>query len=119
LWTALNGASGWSNDDLFAQYPAYSEWAEASAFAHSLAIARNSGKYPSRLEGKIDTDTVMYRARFAPLTGAMPQIGFGMDCVDYRQRQEAADNQQQALVSLQSYRDPDGTRRYQAVWSTP
>jgi hypothetical protein len=120
LWTALDGANDWSDDDLFTQYPAFSEWTTASAFQAVLADAQDRGKYPSRVEGKLDAGDVTYRARFAPvLTSDMPEVGLGLDCVEYVQRQTRADREHQALVSLQSYRDPDGTRRYQAVWNTP
>jgi N-acyl-D-amino-acid deacylase len=120
LWTALSGAGSFGTTDLFTQYPDYSAWTPASTFSGQLSTALASGMYPSRLEGEWSGSAASYRARFASAPpGRTPDVVYDADCVDYTARDAAALAAGSARVSIQSYDDGSGVRRYQAVWMAP
>jgi CubicO group peptidase (beta-lactamase class C family) len=114
---AAGGETGdWLADDLFDQYTTYTpwmNWADYQAYFDSQAPL---GRYPSRVEGRSQTGTPMYRAIYAPFKGSSFETHHNMDCLTYQQRTAALAALGYQLASLQSFVGDDGLRRYQATW---
>jgi len=118
--TAAFGAAGtWTSEDYFDQFASFSDWQSSSAFAAQSLTAQASGKYPARVEGRLNGGSLEFRGEFVPLhTLTQVQSSAGLDCVSYRAL--AAQYQQAGLglVSLQTFVDTEDATRYQATWKS-
>jgi CubicO group peptidase (beta-lactamase class C family) len=119
-WDPILAATDWGSRDLFDQYPPWTDWTAQPDFRKALEQAQASGSYPTRLEARAGPSGAELRARFAPLpAGAKADVGMVLNCLDFGTRASRATAMGQALVSVQSYVDAGGVRRFQAVWATP
>ena len=120
-WDPIGSVTQWGSRDLFDQFPAFTAWMPQSAFDSALAAADGAGNHATRVEARLESNgAVSFRARFAPLpTGMTQENATLLDCPAYTARDRAALAAGRARVSVQSFVDGTGVRRFQAVWATP
>jgi N-acyl-D-amino-acid deacylase len=119
LWQVILGGHSWGTGNLFDQYGAYSGWLNDSDFKNYVSVQKNSGMYPSHVEGQSQTGTPLYRASFVPFATTQGAAWFtvnGMDCITYKQQAPYLAAEGYHPVSLQSFVGSDGLRRYQGTW---
>jgi N-acyl-D-amino-acid deacylase len=119
LSTAFNATGTWSSEDYFDQFGAFSDWHSPSAFAADGLAAQAAGKYPTRVEGRLNGGSPEFRGEFVPLHSlTQVQSSAGLDCVSYRALADQYKKSGLGLVSLQTFVDAAGAMRYQATWKS-
>jgi N-acyl-D-amino-acid deacylase len=120
LWTAFNGAGSWIAGDAFDQYGAFTAWLSAMDYGAAVGEQHVAGRWPSRIEGRLTGGAWQFRAEFVPEhAGVDDASAVGLDCVAFRAAQAQRTQAGYLLVSLQSFVDENGLRRFQAAWSQP
>ena len=118
-WDPVHKQNGFSSEDWFNQFPAegFSPWMDARSFNAEIGRRRAQGQYAMRLEGR-STAGVENRAEWAPLPPTKSvDYTVDMDCVAYRGKDAAARAQGLRAVSVQSFVDGSGRKRFQASWA--
>src|SRR5579884_3158431 len=111
-----NAGIAWGNTNYFDQYGAYTPWMSASDYQNYFNN-RPSGTYPSRVEGRNEMGTPMFRAVFAPFHGTAWQSAHDMDCNTGSSTATNLALQGYQLVSMNSFVGADGLRKYQGTWA--
>jgi CubicO group peptidase (beta-lactamase class C family) len=118
LWKALDGAGDLGDADLFDQYAApWSDWQSSADYQALFDAATKGGSWPVHVEGRSQGGAATFRARFAPFHGAAFAAHHDLDCATHVAL--AAEHAQggYALVSLSSFVDAGGRRRFQSAWA--
>lgn len=123
LWTALSNAlsaGGFGGADDFDQVGDPSTWMSDVAYAAYAATADQAGRYPSRVEGRENGGVREYRGAFVTRhPAAQTSAAVGLDCVDFVAEDAAAQGAGQRMVTVHTFVDGAGVRRFQASWATP
>ncbi len=122
LWTAFNGVQSWIADDRFDQYGAFTDWVDAMDYGAAVGEQQVAGRWPSRVEGRLSSGggAWQFRAEFVPEhAGVDNASAVGLDCLAFRAADAQHAQEGKMLVSLQSFVDENGARRFQASWSQP
>jgi N-acyl-D-amino-acid deacylase len=116
MWRAFGGTTKWLDEDLFEQFGPLTAWMPIADLRTRMDAAAQASQYASRIDGRLKDGVKEYRARFSPLSGHPVAALYGADCVNYRKAALGYTTSGYDPVSLQSFIDGQGVRRYQASW---
>lgn len=126
-WHALGAVQamptpfGPATTDFYASFDgAYSEWQSFTDFNTTFyKNALQNNMFPLRIEGAVQNGQFVYRTRY----GTFPQSPYrliaayvGLDCTQFQALNVTLVQRGFQLVSLQSFIDRGGVRRYQGSW---
>ena len=96
----------------------FSPWREEKAFAAEMDRLWKDGYYPSIVEGRAGVSTNEYRAVMQPFPKKVFWFywWYGQLRSQYEEHRQRMTSEGFREISLQSFTDLDGMRRYQACW---